>query len=616
MLFKARLDAVRRVPIAAEEIDVVGRARPAPRWTAAGARTRRRAWSDAGRPGDPRAVRRPRARPRGSPAADALPTTLRDAVGESYRLLDPPGQEVLRRLASFRHRWSLEMAEPLLADIVATRSPSSTGLSISVWCRSSARLDAVPAARRGARFRRRAARRGRRRACGGPRARPDHRRARCSGSRRTWSVPNFLAAVHRLDDIASDIRAALEYASEHEPATALSLAAALPRWWRFRGRDREGREIMRRLLDAPETAEADPTERAWAQLGVSLLAGEHGEALVELASTSVALATFADWTTSAANSPRIRNWSRSITPTGAYDSAREHGEAAFALATRTGRRRDVLVASTNLTWHDIRTGDLVAARRRLTALRKLAGELGEDRLASLALANLAEVERLDGRFADADHGRPGGRRLSSSTVIRDTGGACSGRWRWRWPSRARTEEATELLGALRAATADAAGADGCDRDGRGVPRAARRRPGRGGVVVRRGAADAGRPAGRAGRGRGPGRAGGDGRRRRRRQPARAELNAVCEASAVTLLPRDRALMRPLNSDASMRAGERRPGRSCPSCDRAGCPLERSRQPPLLVAALGPPPVTNLPSGMCRFAPRVRYAGSRVGNSCR
>ena len=59
------------------------------------------------------------------------------------------------------------------------------------------------------------------------------------------------------------------------------------------------------------------------------------------------------------------------------------------------------VAEHNLTWHEIREADLPAARRRLAVVDELAGSCGEDRLRAVALANLAEVARLDGRFDEA-----------------------------------------------------------------------------------------------------------------------------------------------------------------------------------------------------------------------
>ncbi|HET6533989.1 MAG TPA: helix-turn-helix domain-containing protein, partial [Actinoplanes sp.] len=42
--------------------------------------------------------------------------SMREAVAASYRLLDPAEQYALRRLAMFRHRWSLPLAERLIND--------------------------------------------------------------------------------------------------------------------------------------------------------------------------------------------------------------------------------------------------------------------------------------------------------------------------------------------------------------------------------------------------------------------------------------------------------------------------------------------------------------------
>ena len=60
-----------------------------------------------------------------------------------------------------------------------------------------------------------------------------------------------------------------------------------------------------------------------------------------------------------------------------------------------------MVAEKNLTWHDIRTGDLVTAARRLARTARLAARIGDVRLRALAHANLAEVARLDGRYPAA-----------------------------------------------------------------------------------------------------------------------------------------------------------------------------------------------------------------------
>src|SRR5690606_28339987 len=136
------------------------------------------------------------------------------------------------------------------------------------------------------------------------------------------------------------------------------LAAQLPRWWRLRGRDVTGRRWLRRLLDDPRTADVAPALRAWAQVGLAQLANEHGEGVAELAATESAVAEFrrlGDVTGELAASNVL---SALCLADGRHEDARRHTAAALAVATRAGRVRDQAVAQTNLTWHDIRTGDL------------------------------------------------------------------------------------------------------------------------------------------------------------------------------------------------------------------------------------------------------------------
>jgi tetratricopeptide (TPR) repeat protein len=135
---------------------------------------------------------------------------------------------------------------------------------------------------------------------------------------------------------------------------------------------------------------------------------------------------------------------------GGYERARRHATAALELARNSGRTRDMAVAENNLAWHEIREGDLDAARDRLAEVDRLASRCGEHRLRAVAVANLAEVERLDGRFAEAarlgrdaiaeleDVGDPGHRRRVLATVglaLADSG---------------RVTEATAVLAELRA----------------------------------------------------------------------------------------------------------------------------------------------------------------------
>ncbi|MEO3746815.1 helix-turn-helix domain-containing protein [Plantactinospora sp. B5E13] len=384
----------------------------------------------------------------------ALGVSLRDAVAASFRLLGPTEQAALRRLSVLRNRWSVELAERMLTGwpAVGEGVESSAGNGLESSDRTGAELvdgDPVPLldrlmalgliSSRGTgplRFRLLDVVRDfamEHAVATGELAAIRRRHASVLADLAVRVAADltggrFLEAVGVFDEITADLWAALAHSANDDPHTALRLAAQLSRWWRYRGRDVAGRQWLRRLLDDPRTADADPTIRAWAEVGIAQLAQEHGAGPAEMPAAEHALAEFerlGDVVGElAARSVLCGLW----TALGGHDAARRHGEAALALATRSGRVRDMAVAQNNLTWHEIRRGDLVAARRRLAAVDRLAGQCGEERLRVLARANLAEVARLEGRYADAvrqgrravqalaDLGDPGHRRRALGTV--------------------------------------------------------------------------------------------------------------------------------------------------------------------------------------------------------
>jgi predicted ATPase/DNA-binding XRE family transcriptional regulator len=385
--------------------------------------------------------------------------TLRDAVAGSYRLLDEAEQRAFRQLSIFNLRWSLELAEALL-------SPVYEGEAVEALMDRLVSLGLVSV--RGGidmRFRlpdvvhdfaaERCAEAGEL-----PAVQVRHARVLAGIAARTAPElvgPTQAAAILRLDHLASDLQAALTWASQKEPNTGLRIAASLSRWWRFRGRDREGHDRLRDLLSDPRTADARPVVRAWGQLGVAMLAAEHGEGGAELPAAEAALKSFV----SLGNVPGELATRSCLCvlwqAIGGYDESRRHGEAVLALATRTGRVRDVVVAQNNLTWHDIRVGDLAAATRRLNAVAGMAAQAGDERLRALAHANLAEVTRLAGRYgAAAETGR---RTMAKLTELGDPGhrvrvlgtiGLALAQW-------GRVAQATAVLAELPDTAASAAG---------------------------------------------------------------------------------------------------------------------------------------------------------------
>ena len=382
---------------------------------------------------------------------------LRTAVAGSYALLDPAARHGLRQLSAFRGRWSVDLAEDLLSDVddpialldrlvgvglVTIRGAGAYRFRLLDVVREFAAEEARTAGEWAGARRRHAA--------------VVTRMAERAAPELTGAT--MLPAANRLDYVGGDVWAALAYAADDEPHTALRLAASLPRWWRFRGRDVAGRQWLRRLLDDPRTADADPLVRAWARVGLAQLAHEHGAGPAELPEAEAALATF-----QAAGDATGELAARHLLCAlwigiGGYEEARRHGEAALALATRTDRVRDIAVAQNNLTWHDIRLGELGPARRRLAAVDRLATQCGDLRLRVLARINLAEVARVGGRYDEAiatarraaalleELGDPGHRRRALSTV--GLALAQSGR----------AEEAEDVLAELRAYDSDGAAA--------------------------------------------------------------------------------------------------------------------------------------------------------------
>ncbi|MGI5212538.1 ATP-binding protein [Plantactinospora sp. CA-290183] len=391
-------------------------------------------------------------------AREAVGVSLRDAVAASYRLLQPDERVALRRLSVLRNRWSVELAEAMLADRrpgadagAGSGVPAGSGSAGAAVAGGSSPggADPVPlldrllalglVSSRGSgplRFRLLDVVRDfamERAAANGELGAIRRRHASVFAELTARVAPDltgarFLDAVSLLDEVTGDLWAALAHSANDDPHTGLRLAANLARWWRYRGRDVAGRQWLRRLLDDPRTDDAEPAARAWARVGVAQLAQEHGAGPQELPAAEAALAEF-QRTGDVAGELAARSVLCGLwTGVGGHDEARQHGEAVLALATRTGRVRDMAVAQNNLTWHEIRVGDLGAARRRLAAVDRLAGQCGEERLRVLARANLAEVARLEGRYADAvrqgrravaalaDLGDPGHRRRVLGTV--------------------------------------------------------------------------------------------------------------------------------------------------------------------------------------------------------
>jgi len=339
-----------------------------------------------------------------SGAGNETVVSLRDAVAASYRLLNDGEQSALRRLAMFRYRWSLPLAEQMVADGPTGGSDVvhlldrllELGL-LSVRGSRAVRFRLLDVVRDYAAERAMAE---------GELVGFRRRHAAVLADYAQQIAPELaggglVEAAVRLDDVTGDLGAALTFAASEDPHTALRLAAALPRWWRFRFRDVTGRQWLRRLLDDPRTADADPALRAWAKVGLAQLAAEHSTAVEEIAAATAALREFDQLGDVAGQLAAHAQLAALWMNAGGYDDARRHGAAALTLARRSGRLRDLAIAEHNLTWHELREGDLPAAKRRLAEVERLAGRSGEYRLRAVAVGHLAELARLDGDLTEA-----------------------------------------------------------------------------------------------------------------------------------------------------------------------------------------------------------------------
>ncbi|WBB65713.1 helix-turn-helix domain-containing protein [Micromonospora sp. WMMD812] len=387
----------------------------------------------------------------------AVAVTLRDAVAASYRLLASDEQAALRRLAAFGNRWSVDLAEEMFGDVADADGTvavdpvpvldrlAELGL-LSVRGAGPFRFRLLDAVRDFATEQAAGA---------GELTCIRRRHATVIARLVARTAPDLVGArltdaVGRLDQVSSDISAALAHAATDDPLTALRLAAGLSRWWRFRGRDVAGRQWLRRLLADPRTADADPVLRAWASIGVAQLAAEHGAGAEELPTARTALDAFrraGDVTGELAARTVL---GALLVGAGRQDEAREQAESVLRVAARNGRVRDMAVAQNNLAWQEIRVADLAAARRRLAAVDRLAAQCGEQRLRVLARANLAEVARLGGRYADAvDQGR---RAAAALAELGDPGHRrrVLGRVGMALAQDGRGTEAAEVLAELRA----------------------------------------------------------------------------------------------------------------------------------------------------------------------
>jgi transcriptional regulator with XRE-family HTH domain len=191
----------------------------------------------------------------------------------SYQLLTPAEQQAVRRLAMFQSRWSLTLAEQIIdagPDVMRLLDRLLELDLLSVAGRQTYPFRLVDALREYATDRAAA-----QQELAAERRRHAMLMAGLAGKLApALSGSEFADAAEQLDGMAGDLGAALVFAADEDPHMALRIAAALPRWWQIRGRQATGRQWLRRLLQDPRTADADPRVRACAEMGLLQLASD------------------------------------------------------------------------------------------------------------------------------------------------------------------------------------------------------------------------------------------------------------------------------------------------------------------------------------------------------
>lgn len=194
----------------------------------------------------------------------------------------------------------------------------------------------------------------------------------------------------RLAAEQANLREALGWAREHDPAFGLGLAKRLWQFWLQWGQFAEGRAWLAAMLDATDP-EAQRPERAEALNGAASLAFVQGDypAARDLYRESLELSEAMGDEESVAIV--LNNLANVLRTQGDLGAARAHYQRSLALREKLGLRRGVASSLSNLGLLAEREGDLAGARalyRQSLAIRR---ELGEAKGVAISLCNLGFV---------------------------------------------------------------------------------------------------------------------------------------------------------------------------------------------------------------------------------
>jgi tetratricopeptide (TPR) repeat protein len=204
----------------------------------------------------------------------------------------------------------------------------------------------------------------------------------------------------RLEAEHDNVRAALGWAIERQPPTAIGirLAGSLWRFWWMHGHYHEGRGWLEALVEQGAGTEA---ERAKALYGAGSLAteqGDYGQAVILLEAALAAARTAGDGTVAALALTDLGSIARQQ---GTYRRATElHGEA-LALRRENGDRRGVAVSLGNLGLAALHQGEYDRAEELLTEAATAFRALGDEHSLITTISNLAHAAAFRGDYERA-----------------------------------------------------------------------------------------------------------------------------------------------------------------------------------------------------------------------
>ena len=260
-----------------------------------------------------------------------------------------------------------------------------------------------------------------------------------------WTTPREAEAAARFEHEIVNVRAALEWSlSTGNPARVLAMMSRGWRYWRTRGRAREGLALVEAALELPGADDLDPAlvgralraggeladdasemERAvalydraiaiWRELGdeAALAEAENGQAAVlrELGELERA----ADLHESSLGVFRRHGMLREqayshnglggiASRRGDHAAAAAHFEQAYAIVERLGDKRSQGVVAGNIGIAKYQAGDLDGAIAAHTRALTIADEMGDPLTAVIAILNRAEVQIEAHQYEHAEEG--------------------------------------------------------------------------------------------------------------------------------------------------------------------------------------------------------------------